>query len=214
MMKRFAPLFLALLSSVWSFAQENHMLFDDKMDELCSMVELLHNRPDNYMDVYESLRTRDYWRLMEEFHENCETIGNMCTLWDKVELTGINDRAFQAEQARGTKPQSTDNFCAGNETRYHYSFYECRILAERYVESILSGRQGQQLFVVIPYNPGSIRMEITVNDNVVQTFETSDGYLECFISDELDIEDEIRIKVVNASGMNQSAVIINHNSGN
>ena len=57
-------------------------------------------------------------------------------------------------------------------------------------------------------------MEITVNGNVVQTFETSDGYLECFISDELDMEDEIRIKVVNASGMNQSAVIINHNSGN
>lgn len=214
MKKFFSIVLFVVLSSQLVFGQGKHPLFDDKMDEICALVESLHASPECYMEVYEALRVRDYWRLMEEFHENCETVGNMCSLWDKVDFTGINDRAFQAEQARGTRPQSTDNFCAGSETRYHYSFYECKVLAGCTVDSFISGRQGQQLLVVVPYNPGTLHIDVSVNGKAVQSEQTSDGYIECFISDDLTVNDEIVIKVVNDSDINQSVVIINHNSCN
>ena len=55
---------------------------------------------------------------------------------------------------------------------------------------------------------------MSVNGKAVQSEQTSDGYIECFISDDLTVNDEIVIKVVNDSDINQSAVIINHNSCN
>lgn len=212
-MKRIIAYLFISSACLWStHAQEISSMYDQYMREICGFVNTLHQTPSKYEQVFQDLSTKEYWRLMEEFNENCSPKSSLCSLWDKVEMTGINDRAFQAEQKRGSIPQSTDNFCSGNETNYSYSFFECRILAGKSICSQVSYRQGPQLFVVMPYNPGSISASLSIDDKPVSGYTDKDGSIIFEITDAVKTDAVIDITITNTSATNQSAVIINNNT--
>lgn len=212
-MKRIIAYLLISIASIWSaLAQETSPLHDKFIIDICKFVNTLHHEPSKYEQVFKDLSEKDYWRLMEEFNENCTPKSSLCTLWDKVEMTGINDRAYQAEQKRGSIPQTTDKFCSGNETNYSYSFFECRILAGKEISSQVSHRKGPQLFIVMPYNPGSISASLTLNEKLISGHTDNAGNIIFEIEDAVNTNDVINITITNSSQINQSAVIINNNT--
>lgn len=193
-------------------AQEANTLFDDKVTEICSWVDALKKDSEGYRKVGSEMADNMYWRLMEEYYENCTDVTVMCSLWDDVDKTGINDTAFQAEKDRGTKPQSTDNFCSGNETKYHYSLYECCLFSGKCVSTVLNHRKGSQLFLIIPYNPGVISAKVFLNNRSIEMsdYPVCEGGMEFYFDAEE--SDQIRVEVTNGSSDNQSFVLVNHNS--
>jgi len=195
-----------------SYAQDRQALFDDNVAQICEWVKTLKENQKNYRNVCRSMAVEVFWRFMEEYYENSPDVGNMCALWDDVQKTGLNDTAFQAEKERGTRPQSTDNFCAGNETRYRYSLYECTLLSDCCVSTTLSQRNGPQLLLVIPYNLGAVSAEVYLNGDKVPADITPEGYMSFYIDERVKMSDDIRIDVHNVSSLNQSVVVINHNS--
>ena len=212
-MKRIITLFIIYAAYAFNTsAQESSPLYDSCISEICGFVNTLHNAPDKYDQVFMELSERKYWRLMEEFDENCSPRSNLCSLWDKVEMTGINDRAFQAEQKRGSIPQSTDNFCTGNEASYSYSFFECRILTGKSIRSHVSHRTGPQLFVIMPFNPGCISATVTIKGLTYEGSADSNGHILFEIDSDVKPDDVIDITITNTSASNQSAVIINNNT--
>lgn len=213
-MKIYYVLLISIVTSYTAvYAQESRLLYDDKVAEICRWIDVLKGDLDSYEEVGSEMAGKMYWRLMEEFYENCSEVEAMCSLWDDVDRTGINDTAFQAEKDRGTRPQSTDNFCAGDETRYHYSLYECSLLQGSCVSSLLNQRSGAQLFLIIPYNAGSISVRAFLNGTEIEVISSSvmKGCLEFYVN--AGIDDNIRINVNNESSANQSFVLVNHNSG-
>ena len=212
-MKRIIAYLLISTACIWSAqGQERSAMYDQYISEICGFVNTLHQSPSSYGQVFQELSQKKYWRLMEEFNENCTPRSSLCSLWDKVEMTGINDRAFQAEQKRGSIPQSTDNFCSGNETNYSYSFFECRILAGKSISSQVSYRQGPQLFIVMPYNQGKISASLSVDGEQVSGQSDNDGNIVFEITDAVKTDAVIEITLTNTSDTNQSAVIINNNT--
>ena len=212
-MKRIIAYLVISTACIWSIqGQERSSMYDQHISEICGFVNTLHQNPSSYEQVFKDLSQKEYWRLMEEFNENCTPKSSLCSLWDKVEMTGINDRAFQAEQKRGSIPQSTDNFCSGNETNYSYSFFECRILAGKSISSQVSYRQGPQLFIVMPYNPGSISASLYVDGKPVSGHTDKDGNIVFEITEAVSTDAVIDITLTNTSATNQSAVIINNNT--
>ncbi|MBR5299234.1 MAG: hypothetical protein IKU36_03165 [Bacteroidales bacterium] len=212
-MKRIITLFIIYASyASYAYAQESSPLYDSCITEICGFVNTLHHTPDKYEQVFMELSERKYWRLMEEFDENCSPRSSLCSLWDKVEMTGINDRAFQAEQKRGSIPQSTDNFCTGNEASYSYSFFESRILPGKSIRSHVSQRTGPQLFVIMPYNPGCISATVSIGEREYEGYADSNGYILFEIDSYIKPDDVINITITNTSTSNQSAVIINNNT--
>lgn len=211
-MKNLLLIFCSLFSATIVCAQDDKNLYDDKVDMICGFIQRLHNAPDRYDDVYREMRELDFWRLMDEFYDNCSDTDAMCRLWDDVAITGINDRAFQAEQYRGTRPQTTDNFCAGNETRYRYSFYECAVKVGHTVRSVLSGRFGKQLFLFVPYNQTALDFRLSVNGVSYPVIRNADGIWESEVDESVNGDDDIVIEIENVSSLNQSVVIVNHNS--
>ncbi len=212
-MNRFNVIVISiLLSGVTLCAQEKNSLFDDKVTEICSWIDALKQNSEGYKEVCSDMADNMYWRLMEEYYDNCTDVTVMCSLWDDVDKTGINDTAFQAEKNRGTKPQSTDNFCSGNETKYHYSLYECSLFPGKCVSTVLGQRKGGQLFLIIPYNPGVISAKVFLNDRPIEMSDNPswEGCPEFYFDAEE--SDQIRIEVSNVSSSNQSFVLVNHNS--
>lgn len=213
-MNRFYFFLISVLLSVTTLsAQERDSLFDERVAQICSWVDVLKRDAGSYDAVRAEMTGKMYWRLMEEYYENCSDPEGMCSLWDEVEKTGINDTAFQAEKDRGTRPQSTDNFCVGSEMRYHYSLYECSILPHKHVSTFLDQRSGAQLFLIIPYEDDGISVRAFLNEKEleVSASEVREGCLE--FNARAEIDDRIRIDVYNGSTSNRSFVLINHNSG-
>lgn len=212
-MKRIITLFtICAVCVLNASAQEMSSLHDSCISEICRFVNTLRHAPEKYEQVFMELSERKYWRLMEEFDENCSPRSSLCSLWDKVEMTGINDRAFQAEQKRGSIPQSTDNFCTGNEASYSYSFFECRILSGKSMRSHVSQRTGPQLFIIMPYNPGCISATLSIGSQTYEGSVDAKGNILFEITAGVKPDDVIDITITNTSASNQSAVIINNNT--
>ncbi len=212
---------LMLLVSMTAYAQRTD-LHDSKVSEICSYIRTLHEHPEQYETVRKAMIKNRSWTMMSELPDGFtpESKSSICRLRDQVEHTGINDIAFQAEQERGSLPQSSNSFCNGNDPRYNHSFHEVKLLAGRSIASEISGgneadnsgRKGRQLFLVVPFNPGTIKAEITLNGTVIPQEISADGVISFVIDTDVKPNDRIGIRISNISDRNQSAIIINHNS--
>lgn len=203
---------LLLMISLISFAQTDDLDYHENVDKICNYVKLLHDSPERYEEVTEMMKNDFSWAMMTEFYDNCTNKENICSIFDDVEITGINDRAYQVEIGRGDIPESSDNFCTGTDYRSNYFFYECSVISNSKILTTLNGRTGRQMFVVIPFNLQSIDVQMSLNGNIIDSMTNSQGHI-CFVIDEeVGENDIIEIHVTNSSDNNQSFVIINHNS--
>lgn len=207
-MRCFLALLIFVLLKTSLSAQNNNVVYDDYLTEICSYVNILHDNPENYKDVTNMLINDYSWTIMQDFFDNCINRDNLCSIMDEVQITGINDIAYEAKIERGDVPQSSDSFCYGIDAKCNYLFYECSVKKQSQITSFVKDRNGKQLLIIIPYNIGTIDVKLTIGDKVVQPFVNSHGYIN-FLIENVEENDILNIEVRNISEVNQSFVIIN-----
>lgn len=204
--------YIFIFISLMSFAQNNDIIYHDNINKICYYVKTLRDTPEMYEDVSKMMKDDYSWKIMSEFYENCINQENICSVFDDVKITGINDRAYQIEMSRGNIPQSSDNFCAGTDFKSNFLFYECSVLSENNISTFLNGRSGKQMFVIMPFEQECISVAISLNGKNIDSVINNSGHICIVINEDVDENDIIEIKVSNESEKNQSFVIINHNT--
>lgn len=194
------------------FSQSDNIDYHDNIDKICDYVKILRDNPERYAEVNEMMYNDLSWSLMTDFYDNCMSKENMCSIFDNVEITGINDRAYYVELNRGNIPQSSDNFCTGTDIQTNYLFYECSVVTGTRILTTLTDRNGRQLFVIIPFNKGCLEVKVSFNGNYIAPITNTDGHICFMINENVKKDDNIEVEVTNMSKNNQSFVIINHNS--
>jgi len=104
----------------------------------------------------------------------------------------------------------------GEDERYNYSLYERSVKAKATVEYTLKGREGKQVFVVVPYlaHNSGLTAKIIFNNGQAERFTIQEDGSLVYQSNTtaLGREDVIKICISNGSASNQSFVLLNHNT--
>lgn len=104
----------------------------------------------------------------------------------------------------------------GEETRYDYSLFERKLKAKTEVEYHLKGREGKQVFFVVPYHStAKFEAYIDCDGKKISGVQNPDGII--IVTWEEDVPSRTQdfvLSIKNCTKSSQSFVIINHNTRN
>lgn len=151
------------------------------------------------------------WTLMDELPVDKS---GECTLKDRVDTFGLNDMGFRLAKSHTGVTNARSRFRNGQDPRYNYSFIEITAKKGSAVSYNITRRQGQQVFVVVPYSPkADFCLTMSRNGKPVGRMEKdNDGAIFLFIDEDVAKDDTLRLTIQNSSGHNQAFVIVNYNS--
>lgn len=139
--------------------------------------------------------------------------GLECEASEKVpgfRLNRILTKAYESRKYVSTHGDMVN----GEDSRYDYSLYERSLKPKAQVDYRLTGREGKQVFIIIPYNRNAA-LEATVRcaGRKWSGKKEDDGtYTIRWDTDTPSVDMEFVLSVTNGSGSPQSFVIINHNT--
>lgn len=140
-----------------------------------------------------------------------------CFPVDKVPGFKLNRILSKAEGSRKYVYTHGD-MLNGEDERYNYSLYERSVKAGQEVTYKMKGREGAQVFVLVPFMEEASQLSgyITLDDGRQIMFETEKqdkGILVAYCESSMLTRDKLfSVTVKNGSLLNQSFVIINHNT--
>lgn len=147
------------------------------------------------------------WTMMDELplDKNGE-----CTTKDAVDVFGLNDMGFSILKRHGGVTNAGGRFRDGRDPRYKYSFIEITVKQNREVNYIISGREGKQIFAIVPYEKdakykASIPHGESFEDNGICYIQLKQGFKK---------NDTFKLTIKNESGKNMAFALINYNSRN
>lgn len=147
------------------------------------------------------------WTMMDELpiDKNGE-----CTTKDIVDVFGLNDIGFRILKRHGGITNSGGRFRDGRDPRYKYSFIEITVKKGATVTYPISGREGEQIFAIVPYDKNA---QFTASIPNGKTFKDNNV---CYIQlkQQLKKEEYFTLTIKNISGKNLAFAIINYNSRN
>lgn len=201
-------LLLILANPLCAFAQ-NQPPVTNELSLLVSRICQLRN-PQNAARIERALYGDRQWTLMDELE--VDSLGE-CTIHDKVNTWGINQMGYQiARYSRGVS-NTGGRFKNGQDPRYNYSFIEVTAKKNATLNYKITGREGNQMFAVVPYNPqASFAVSIVLNGSPVGDIYEVDGVKYIAINQNIKPRDILSLRIVNSSGTNLSFVIVNYNS--
>ena len=181
--------------------------YTDVMSRLISYaVELRTDGSDDA--VYEKLQKDDKWTLMNEVADD---LGGQCSLRERIGRFGINDLAIRIEEKNRGKFESAGLFCNGTDPKYDYSFIEKSVKAGKTVNFTVPGREGEQQFVIIPFETGKrLQAKALVEDTSYNFSIDAEGNYH--VSFSVSKGTPITLTVSEPDGCASAFVIINHNS--
>ena len=188
-----------------AFAQEKT---DAELQKLINTVATLRKTDSKAWDKALADFEKDkLWTMMDETerHDN--------EYW----LVGDNQfklNALLSKCKRYDKKMTPGDFLNGNDPNFNYSLIERSVKKGSTVSYELSYREGQQTFVVMPYEKNStLSVTATRNGKTVGTTRTdADGNVILSIDDKMAKSDKLCISITNKSGNDMPIVIINHNT--
>lgn len=183
---------------------------DEEMTALVAhAIDLRHNQ--NEAKVRRALSLDYQWTMMDEIDIDRE---GECTTQDEVASFGMNALGFRISKYHGGVVNAGGRFNNGQDARYNYSFIEITVRQGRSVSYDITGREGHQLFAVVPYEAGaSFQVSVAKDGNPFGTAQTAaDGVQYIALSQPVVRDDHFTLTIRNNSGKNQSFVIINHNT--
>ena len=147
------------------------------------------------------------WTMMDELplDKNGE-----CTTKDVVDVFGLNDMGFSILKRHGGVTNAGGRFRDGRDPRYKFSFIEVTVKQGKEVHYTISGREGEQVFAIVPYEKDA-KYEVSIphgksfSDNNVCYIQLKKG---------LKKDDTFILTLKNKSGKNMAFAIINYNSRN
>lgn len=166
--------------------------------------------PANANRVERAFYNDSRWTLMDELEVDRN---GECTIHNKVGTLGLNEMGYRiAKYSRGVS-NTGGRFRNGQDPRYNYSLIEVTAKQNATVSYDITGREGTQIFAVVPYKAGA-SFNLTLNRNGVtsgQVYE-ADGVKYIAVNDNVKPDDVLTLRIANTSGGNLAFVIINYNS--
>lgn len=199
---------LVLFMPVDSHAQSD-MVIPEEMGRLVNNCLLLRDNA-NKGKVVESLDDDTKWTMMDEIA--IDSAGE-CTMKDKVTMFGINDIGFRILKLQNGITNSGGRFRNGSDPRYNYSFIEITVKKGATVHYDITGREGVQLFAVVPYRANA-SYSATLFKGRVKASQVQGKNGVCYLSLKSDVKrtDTFKLSLTNSSNGNMAFVIINYNS--
>ncbi len=166
----------------------------------------------NLTKVQRQLSNDYQWTMMDEIDIDRE---GECTTNDSVATFGMNALGFRISKYHGGVVNAGGRFNNGQDARYNYSFIEITVKKGRSVSYDITGREGYQLFAIVPYHKDAAFEASAKKDGA--NFGTTesrpdDGVQFITLNDRVTRNDTFTLTIRNNSDQNQSFVIINHNT--
>lgn len=198
-------LFIMLLfpSAIWA-----QTVFDIPNEMANLVLRCVDLRSQKNMEKVSKAMERDMkWTMMDELAVDRH---GECTTKDVVNMFGLNDIGFGILKRHGGVTNTAGRFRDGRDPRYKYSFIEITIKKDKSVSYDISGREGEQLFAIVPYESNADFVAAIPNGHV----QKKDGIWYIQLKQGLKKEDKFTLTITNRSGKNAAFVLINYNSRN
>ena len=165
-----------------------------------------------WSDVSNALTADKSWTIMDEIHPH----QNECKLTDRtVQWFAINrilsqKMGYETNQVRG-------DFNNGENPDFDYSLIERSIKAGLTASYDLKSREGEQAFVLVPFDPASSQLEAEItrnNTTLAKGVTQKDGNIYIVIGKDQQVKpkDVLHLTVTNKGDKNMTYVLINHNT--
>jgi hypothetical protein len=209
-------LVLMLMSVIPLSAQSFLRNYDEpKMQNLLKAVMLLRNKTPENIDKSQDVLSKQIkdFTLMDELKDN----KNDCI------ITGSNRFCVNVivnELKRGRRVQASDKeMLSGENPHFQYSLYEKGVKKNATSTYTLSGRSGQQCFVIVPYSrKQNYSTELRIGSKAVSHPDRDENGITYYIISTKDGPkpgENITLKITNKDRDSDSSfVIINHNYRN
>lgn len=173
-------------------------------EEMASLV--LHcidlRSPQNREKVNRAL-TRDMsWTMMDELPVDKK---GECSTSVAVDMFGLNDVGFSILKSHRGATNAGGRYRDGRDPRYKYSFIEITVKKGAKVNYPINGREGEQLFAIIPFEKDA-KFTATIDNG--ESFK-DEGV--CYIWLKKG-DDTFTLTIENKSGKNMAFALINYNS--
>ncbi len=210
---RFRLFTLAAMMYICTVAVAQSATDDKELSSLIDVVKLLRvSNETNFNKATQILTSDTKWTPMDETGAVRE--GKECKASEKVPGFKLNRILSKVNGSR--KYVSTHgDMVNGEDTRYDYSLYERALKGKTEVKYQLKGREGRQVFVIVPYN-ASAKLEVAIECNgkrVVKGTPNPDGSVVVSWGKGVPSKSQVfTLSIKNNESSSQSIVIINHNT--
>ena len=203
-------MFLLLTSPGRLLAQEktsfDRSAIPDEMVALVLRCQDLRS-PQNMTKVSRAMDRDMNWTMMDELAVDKK---GECTTKDVVDVFGLNDVGFSILKRHGGVTNAGGRFRDGRDPRYKYSLLEITVKKDLAVSYQVSGREGTQIFAVIPFEKNADFEASVPNGKVFK----DNGVCYIQLQQKLKKEDAFTLTIRNKSGKNMAFALINYNSRN
>lgn len=167
-------------------------------------------QPANVSRVTRELQRDNQWTLMDEIAIDRQ---GECTIDDPVTMFGLNDIGYRIFKRHSGVVNQGGRFRDGRDPRYSFSFIEVPVKRQSSVTYDISGREGSQVFAIVPHDAGArFTAAVTRDGKSCGSAVRADGVCYLSIAEKLHPGDHFKLTIKNQSGQNMSFVIINYNS--
>lgn len=147
--------------------------------------------------------TRDMsWTMMDELPVDKD---GECSTSVAVDMFGLNDIGFSILKRHRGVTNAGGRYRDGRDPRYKYSFIEITVKKDSRVNYQINGREGKQLFAIIPFEKDA---QFTATIDNGESFK-DEGV--CYIWLKKG-DDSFTLTIENESGKNMAFALINYNS--
>lgn len=207
--------FIALISTlcICTIATAQSTIDDKELSLLIDVVKMLRvSNESSFNKATELLKSDTRWTPMDETGAVRE--GKECKASEKV--PGFKLNRILSKINGGRKYVSTHgDMVNGEDTRYDYSLYERTMKSGAEVQYSLTGREGKQTFVIVPFN-NDASFEVCIlfkGKKVISEKPSADGIIVIeWTKDVPSTTQSFNLIVKNKKRTPQSFVIINHNT--
>lgn len=181
---------------------------NDELNKLTDIVKSLQTGGEKaYKDAIITLAVDKHWTPMDELaiDRNVE-----CRASDRVPGFRLNSVLTNAENKERYQ-STTGNHLNGADMRYNYSLFEKTLKAGKIASFSLPQRWGEQVIIILPFNPkASITAKAVSGDKTFTVTPSGNGSLK--LTGTVAKGHQLNLSVTNASGENISYVVLNYNS--
>lgn len=215
MKKSFILAILTIILGTSLFAQNS---IDQETQHLIGIVSAIRQaapaqREKAWNDAATAFSKDKKWTIMDEIvpHQNECRLTDRSVQWFSINRILSQQSGYETNQVRG-------DFNNGENPDFNYSLIERSIKAGCTAEYDLKSREGEQAFVIVPFDTNSaLEAEVSRNGTVLaKGVRQKDGNIYVTIGKDQNVKpkDVLHLTVTNKGAQNMTYVLINHNGRN
>lgn len=180
--------------------------------EMSAIVQRCTNlrSPSNIDSVSCDFENDNNWTLMDELEVDRN---GECAINEPVEMFGFNEIGFRIVKSHSGVTNKGGRFRNGQDPRYEYSLIKVTAKKNATINYIITGREGYQLFAVIPYDKDAT-FDVFISKEVHDSIDNKEGVHYIFFEEKLNRKDKFELSIHNRFKKSMSFVIINYNPRN